>query len=161
MNAIMVHRTSEDRLDAIMAEGLSTDMPTALTDCGHWAQAWYGMNPVFLALPDAPFLAAQPEGGVLLAVDVSRLPLVADLPSLCDAGGRFDEGYLVWRRGHEREELRPFLDAYGSIEIEHLLDPTTDACCAAINVTRTAAALEPIPVDCLSLAPSWRSTAVP
>lgn len=147
-----VHRTSADRLDRILAEGLRTDMPTALTDCGNWAHAFYGLNPVFLAEPDAPFLEAQPDGGVLLEVDATALPLVADLPSLCDLGGRFDEGWLIWRRGCEPKDLAEFLDEYGGIEIEHLVDPRSDACRAAIRATGTTACLGPIAPDRLRVA---------
>ena len=137
----MVHRTAAAKLDRILSEGLKVDMPLALTDCGPWAQIWYEMNPVFLSLPGSRFLDAHGQEGAMLAVMVDGIDLVADLPSLCDMGGKVDDGIIWWKRGREPAELLEFLDEYGGIEIEHLLDAKTDACAAAIQTTRTSAVL--------------------
>jgi len=145
MPAIMIHRTAEDRVDAILREGLRVDMPVNLTDCGTWAHDWYGTNPVFLASPDARFMEALEGEGIPIEVDVVGLQLVADLPSLCDIGGMVDDGWIWWREGREPPDLLPYLDENGGIEIEYLLDPGTDACGAAIRATGTAACLEGIP----------------
>jgi hypothetical protein len=79
-----------------------------------------------------------------IAVDARGLALVADLPSLCDTGGHVDEGVMWWKEGREPAGLLPYLDADGGIEIEYLVDPTADACRAAIGVTLTAACLSGI-----------------
>jgi len=151
MSRLMIHRTQPDRVESILREGLRADMPVNLTDCGDWAQLWYEANPVFLAMPDAPFIAALDGAGVEIQVDATWLPLVADLPSLCDIGGRVEDGLIWWKAGREPPALLPYLDEHGGIEIEHLIDPGTDACRAAIEATGTAACLEDIPPDRISM----------
>ena len=143
----MIHRTRPELVDSILREGLRTDMPVNLTDCGDWATVWYETNPVFLARPDAAFMEAIAEAGAVIEVDVGGLDLVADLPSLCDIGGKVDEGIIWWKAGREPPELSPYLDEHGGIEIEHLLDPRTDVCRGAIAATGTAACLADVPPD--------------
>jgi hypothetical protein len=67
MRRTMIHRTTAERAERILQDGLRVGMPLNLTDCGTWAHVWYGTNPVFLAMPDAPFLDAVPDDGADIA----------------------------------------------------------------------------------------------
>ena len=89
-----------------------------------------------------------------MVIDPSEVTITdeADLPSLCDIGGRADDGVIWWRAGREPRELSPYLDEHGGIEIEHLLYPRTDACRAAIEATGTAACCEDIAPERLRIA---------
>ena len=147
----MIHRTSSERINQILRNGLMTDMGLNMTDCGVWSHVWYGKNPIFLANPNARFLEDMPGGEFEVIVDVTGLDLVADLPSLCDIGGHVDDGIIWWKEGREPPELLPFLDEDGGIEIEYLIDSGTDVCRAAIAVTRTAACLSHIPPDRITM----------
>jgi hypothetical protein len=145
----MIHLTPADRLDSILSLGLLTGREPELTSDAVWTIPYYGTNPVFLAEPGAAIVVAMREdadkGYVTVEVDVSGLELVADLASLADHGGRHDEdGYLYWPPRRIPDAMRPYLDHDGAIEIEHLLDPATDACRAAIRLTGTAACMEPV-----------------
>jgi hypothetical protein len=144
---LMLHRTSADRLPSILEGGLCLDMPVNMTEAGTWSHLWYDGNPVFLAMPDAPFLVSTTfdNADVELSVDVDELILVADLPSLCDTGAYVDDGIMWWKCGSEPAGLMPYLDEEGSIEIEYLLDPDSEACQAAMEITKTAACLSVIP----------------
>lgn len=151
----MIHLTKPERVDAILEQGLRTGLTPELTDDAIWTVDWYGTNPVFLGEPSAEMLVAMLEndpGLAIIDVDVSGLELVADLACLVDAGGRYDpDGYIYFTPSRIPEGMRPYLDRDGAIEIEHLLDPTTDACKAAIALTGTAACLEDIPRERVSL----------
>lgn len=151
----MIHMTSPDRVEAILAEGLRTGREPELTSDAVWTLGYYGTNPVFLATETSDFIAAVRErdwsGHATLEVDATELELVADLACLIDAGARHDEdGYLFWPTTRIPETMRPFVDHDGAIEIEFLLDPATDACKAAIRLTGTAASLADIPAERLS-----------
>jgi hypothetical protein len=151
----MIHLTDARNVDAILSEGLRTDMPKALTGDIDWIETCYQMRPIFLAMEDgARFIdASLGEDPALATIEVmgDNLSLVADLPSLIDLGGRYDEGYIIWKQGRAPQELRRFLDESGSLEVEYLLDADTDVCRAAIMLTGTAACLENIPPTRLSV----------
>lgn len=154
----MIHLTDPDRVEAILAEGLRTAREPELTSDAAWTLGYYGVNPVFLAHETSGFIAAVRErdwaGHSTIEVDVAGLELVADLACLIDAGARHDEdGYLFWPPSRLPEAMRPYVDPDGAIEIEFLLDPTTDACKAAIGLTGTAACLADIPPERLSSPP--------
>lgn len=153
----LVHATKAERVEAILREGLRTGMAPELTLDAPWTLDWYEANPIFVAFADSPFMehlaAAHAERRALVEVDAHGLDLVADLAALVDTGARVGEGYLDWPRGRAPEALRPFMDEAGGIEIEHLIDPRTDACAAAIRVTRTAALLADVPPERLSRLP--------
>jgi hypothetical protein len=122
-------------------------MPASLTIDISWTSPWYETGPVFVGFEDADYIKAAIEDDpnlVRLSVDIEGLDLVADLASLVDKGAYVEEGVLWWKLGREPALLLPFLDEDGAIEIEHLLDPTSDACKAAIAATRTAACLSSI-----------------
>ncbi|MNL80169.1 hypothetical protein D3C87_2069490 [compost metagenome] len=58
---------------------------------------------------------------------------------------------LYLKRTQALEPLLPYADEDGWIEIEYLVDPTSDAAAAAIKVTGTAACVSPIAPDRICL----------
>lgn len=154
----MIHLTPPDRVASILSEGLQTGREPELTTDAIWTVGYYGTNPVFLAREDSDLVEFLIDGPwrehAILDVDVEGLQLVADLASLIDRGARHDEdGYLFWTPSKLPEQMRPYVDQDGALEIEFLLDPETDACKAAIRLTGTAASLSPIPTSRLALRP--------
>ena len=84
------------------------------------------------------------ENAVLFEVDVTGMPLVADLQMLIDKGAMVDQDLemLWWEEDEEPETLKEFSED-GAIEISRLLnDP--DVIDAAIRTTKTAAIMEDV-----------------
>lgn len=134
----LYHVTRRDRLEAVLTEGLRLGSERHLTVAGTWANEIYGEQPVFLS--KQPWLA--PDGdNVLIAVDASGLVLVADLPSLVDAGAYLDEDGqgLWWEEGATSDELIPFEDPTSAVVSYAAL--LGEAATQAIAVTDSAACL--------------------
>jgi hypothetical protein len=147
----MIHLCRTDKVDAILKDGLRTGMPPDLTLDAEWALAWYETNPVFLADEDSDFVLAMTTYGAFrdaetIDVDTAGLALVADLASLVDKGGRYSsaDGTMSWRKGRAPEGIADVLDRRGAVRIRRLLNPSSEACKAAITLTRTAACVADI-----------------
>jgi hypothetical protein len=140
----MIHVTPSRLVPCILEEGIRCGMAQSLTIDIAWTMPWYETPPVFLGKPDSRFIESileTEDDYKILEVDIDGLDLVADLASLVDIGAYVDNGLLWWKHGREPEILLPYLDEDGGIEIEFLIDPSTDACKAAIEATGTAAYL--------------------
>lgn len=154
----MIHLTTPGNAEIILTQGLKTDMPRLLGIPHPWVQDWYGTTPIYLAWPDAPFLTAIRENfhqpTVTLEVDTAGFDMLADLESLMDTGARYgiDQGFMFWPAGRHPPLLAPFMDASGAIEISSLIDPSTDACKAAVFTTLTTAITTFIPPERIRLA---------
>ncbi len=149
----MVHVTPCSRVGDILVGGLLPGQDAVLTEGGHWAREWYGDSPVYLAVPGSPYVdavLAECPGSVVLDVDVEGLDLVADLPSLVDIGARIDGDLLWWEAGREPDALAPYLDD-GEVAIEDMLDPSSEACRAAILATGSAASVHPVPAGMVAV----------
>lgn len=135
------HVTRRDRLAAVLEEGLRLGSERHLTVAGTWANEVYGEQPVFLSRQ--PWLAAVGDN-VLLAVDAAGLVLVADLPSLVDAGAYLDEDGqgLWWEEGTTPDELIPFEEPTSAVVSYAAL--LGEAAPQAIAVTGSAACLASI-----------------
>jgi hypothetical protein len=83
-----------------------------------------------------------------LQVNVSGLPLVADIPSLADRGAYYDdaEPSMYWREGKEPAELSRWIDEEGQIYFEDIITPGPMAD-AIIAFTGTAAVIQDIPTN--------------
>lgn len=145
----MYHLTRRDRLSAIQREGLRPGRPALfsnLTSMMYMHEPAYGgTRPVYLS--HTPWVGAAefervaecgaPEDFVLLRIDTTGLPLVADIPSLADVGAYIEEDHLWFEHPGP---LTAFEDADGQISYHRLLgEPTLIA--AAIKLTETAACL--------------------
>lgn len=153
----MLHFTRPDNVSGILECGLSTDMEPDGAKGLDWVQAFYETSPFYLTTEGSDFTQVYGEAGwseyACIEVDTTGLPLVADIPSLVDKGARYDTGLLYVKRSEALAPLVAFADEYGWIEIEHLVDPRSDAAAAAIRITGTAACLSPIAPDRIGLRP--------
>lgn len=149
------HFTHPDNVTSIIETGIGIGREPNGSKGLEWVLAFYEESPVYLTLEASDFIEAYSAsdwaGYACFEVDVSGLPLVADIPSLVDKGARYDSGMLYLKRTQALEPLLPYADEDGWIEIEHLVDPTTDAAAAAIRVTGTAACVTPIAPDRICL----------
>lgn len=152
---MFLHYTHPDNVDSILRNGLTVDNATGAGRGLEWVLAYYETNPVYLTLGHSEFIEAYLETEwadySCFEVDTAGVPLVADIPSLIDKGAKHDSGWLFVKKRAALEPLLPFADCHGSLEIEHLLEPETHACSAAIAITRTAACLSPIEPHRLNL----------
>jgi hypothetical protein len=145
---IWYHLTTPDRAELIEKEGLKINQESCLTtETGKWAKEYYGICPIYLSLE--PYVEREElpewlENAVLFEVDVTGMPLVADLQMLIDKGAMVDQDLemLWWEEDEEPETLKEFSED-GAIEISRLLnDP--DVIDAAIRTTKTAAIMEDV-----------------
>jgi len=160
----MYHITPVKNLAQVLSEGLKIDSPFHLTEGGEWAADYYGLaydreylNPVYLSknpwIDSAQTIAwgdedKEPLEHALLKVNIADLDLVADLPSLIDKGAYSDEGVIWWKRDRDIPELlKDYHDSEYGIDIESLLEPSSDVAEAAIQTTQTAACLQNISPD--------------
>jgi len=141
-NFTMYHRSHSSRAESILRNGLNINSEQNLTEAGEWAVDVYGCNPVYLSANRNAYTFAD---SILVRVDVSDLPLVADLPGLVDKGAYVEDGGLYWERGRSPLKREPFVD------FESLLDPSTWQCAAAKELSRSAASLHNIPDSRITL----------
>lgn len=138
---VWYHRTTQDRLDNILQHGLRVGSEPNLTDGGEWSFQIYGSAPIFLSKSANTFYA--PHAPILLAVEVSDLKLVADLPSLVDHGAYYDESEgVMWWKNSDVE-----------YSFDELLTSNSAACDMAIQLTGTAACFQSIPTSAIRLIP--------
>lgn len=150
------HYTDSRNIASILEAGLAVGCDPVAASVGvEWVLAFYDENPVYLTTVTSPFVAAYTETewaeNPYFEVDVRGLSLVADLPCLVDIGARYADGMMYVGGNSALKELLEFADADGWIEIEHLLDPQTDVARIAIRLTGTAACIDSIPADRLTL----------
>jgi|1_EtaG_2_1085319.scaffolds.fasta_scaffold01437_16 hypothetical protein len=147
----MYHATSPANARDILTNGLEVD---AAGEAGYtqvyaqWADQLYGMRPIFLSTEKGKF------AGIPMLVDVSGIPLVADLAAIADLGDEppsMEDGELIWWDGVGPKELSS-ISSDGAVDIESMLIPGSMEAQLAISVTGTAAVLEDIPPDRIKIA---------
>jgi hypothetical protein len=142
---VAYHSTDPKNVPRIQQDGLLTGQESAHTTGGAWADEHYGTRPIYVSMQKGKY-EGQP-----LAIDVSDLEVVADLPGLVDAGAMIEEEGLYWEEGYEPQGLESLVDEDGMIYFEDLVDPSHPASQFAIELTGTAAVLENIPPDRIQL----------
>jgi len=142
---VAYHSTDPKNVPRIQQDGLLTGQESAHTTGGAWADEHYGTRPIYISMQKGKY-EGQP-----LALDVSGLEVVADLPGLVDAGAMIEEEGLYWDLGEEPQGLEGLVDDDGMIYFEDLVDPSHPASQFAIELTGTAAVLENIPPDRIQL----------
>lgn len=136
---IVYHTTSISRVESIMKNGLIVNSnPNYSTGSLAYMSEIYGMVPIFVSTIKAPY--ADDEGVVILEINASGLELVADVPSLVDHGAHIDPDG-IWFSG--RNIIDPISDP-DLITFDELFDPYSEYCERAIEITGTAAILENI-----------------
>jgi len=167
-----LHATRPGNVEKILAEGMTGYPEDAEFGYEHMRDEIdmiYGTMPIFVAKNvGLPYIQKMysgkiddidqilyPEGDfVLLQVDVSGLPVVADLMSL-DGNYEEENAAITWDDvNHIPTELYQFVvideDEWGLmyyIPIEPLITPNSPEAQAAIESTGTAAVLQDIPPD--------------
>jgi 8-oxo-dGTP pyrophosphatase MutT (NUDIX family) len=144
---IMYHSTDKKNKKNILENGLMVNNSGGFTIGGSWAHEVYGGNPIFLSDEKERY---SEEDSVTFAVDVTGLNLLADLPTLIDFGANLEEDYTMWwSDGESPRNFEMFLDD-GAISAYDIIG-SDDFNKAAIKVTRTAAVMENIPAQRISL----------
>lgn len=145
---MFIHFTHPKNADSILEHGIRSDMAGVGGESVEWVLPFYDVDPVYLTTDDSAFIRTYGDGPwsgyEAFEVDVGGLPLAADIASLVDKGAQYGEGMLYIGRHDALSPLVPFADEYGWIEIEHLVDPESDAAQISIQITGTAACLAPI-----------------
>lgn len=143
---LMYHSTAPKNIGAIKSSGLRVGSESVHTMGGAWADEYYGVRPIYLSINRGTY-AGQP-----LAVDVTGLELVADLPGLIDTGAYQAEDGMYWDEGAEPPEMLDFIDENGIIYYDDLLTPGSPIVQAAIELTGTAAVLKNISPERMQIA---------
>ncbi|MCK9435203.1 MAG: hypothetical protein M0R32_10410 [Candidatus Cloacimonetes bacterium] len=139
---IMYHNTSAENDFLIARGGLKINQEWGKTiGAQSDIEKIYGMRPVFLSLTPERFKGSR---DITLAIEVSGLELVADIPSLYDKGGYYDDNGMWWEEEGVPLPLLDYVDEDGYIPYDFMLDPNAPVCKACIALTGTAACLESI-----------------
>lgn len=140
---VLYHTTSTERLESILKHGLMINSKSNYSMASlHHMEEIYGMIPIFVSL--SPYMyGINNEDTVTLKIDGKSLTLVSDIPSLIDKGAYLDEEMQgIWfKRG--RNIIDPIADPE-IIYFDDLLDPYNEYCKRSIEITKTAAVLNDI-----------------
>ena len=146
-SSIWYHTTYPENVESILANGLkinSTVKGKSRASLEWMPEAYGGIVPIFLSKDSGRY-----THGVILSVDVSGLPLVADIPGLVDFGGELTDHSIYFDEESTPEEFWELVDPdtdesiNGEAEFELLREPNAISA-AAIEVTGTCAVMEDI-----------------
>jgi len=149
------HSTSANNVEAVLSQGLKINQPWGKSEGAKAIiEDIYGLKPIFISFfPDY----LKKGSDVTFIIDVSGLPLVADAPSIYDNGAFYGEQGM-WFEGNEPSELKDVIDKYGEIFYKDMLSPEHPVCQACIRLTNTAAIMQNIEPERISLQPATQST---
>jgi hypothetical protein len=144
------HTTSPENVESIMANGLKINSAKGKSrgSLDWMKEAYGGVIPIFLSKESGRY-----HNGVILKVDVSGLPLVADMPGLVDFGGHVTEHSIYFDEEETPEEFWDLADPEtgesinGELEFDVLREPNNPITDAAIAVVGTCAVMEDISPD--------------
>lgn len=143
---IWYHTTSPASIDSIMKYGLKVNSPfNKSLSSQSFVKEIYGLNPIYVSKEEGRY-----KNGVILAVDVSGLPLTTDIPTLIsDYYAQLGESldHIWFEEDYTPFELFDFVDRNGAIYFEDLLDPNSPITKAMIDLTGTAAIMQDISPD--------------
>lgn len=167
--SVMYHTTEDTDVESILERGLDPRLKTSTgftSDYGITAMRRYYDHPVV-------FLGMRPwySGGssVTLKVDVSGIPLAADIPSLAEEIGlsygeiilsRVEDGVETYRTKNQEafKKMEPFAELYGGelrLPYGSLAKAGSSAAKAAIALTQTAAVYKVISPSRISVEGTW------
>jgi len=141
---IMYHNTPANLIPQILQQGLKINSPYVKSQASQWfIPEAYETRPIFLSLTPNLF---KEEGDVTLSVDITGLPLVADIPSLTHYGAHYSDAKEgIWfEEGKTPAALQEY-DYDGTLYYEDLLDPNFSLAQTCIQLTKSAACLQDIP----------------
>jgi hypothetical protein len=139
------HSTKPKNLESILKNGLMINSPANYSKASlEYMKNVYGVIPIFIAKSPEPY-----DGdleAVILAIDVSGLDLVSDIPTLISHHGAYIEGGSIW---FEEGDLKApsWADDEDEILFDDLLDPNSYYCKSSIETTGTAAVISNISTD--------------
>lgn len=142
---IWYHSTDPKNLKSILKDGLKINSSANYSKASlEYMKNVYGVIPIFIAKSPEPY-----DGdleAVVLAVDISGLDLVSDIPTLISHYGAYIEESSIW---FEEGDLRApsWADEEDEILFDDLLDPSSDYCKSSIETTGTAAVMSNIPPE--------------
>jgi len=145
-NNIWYHTTSPASVDSIMKHGLKVDSAfNKSLSSQFYVKEIYGVNPIYVSKEEGKY-----KNGIILAVDVSGLSLVTDIPTLISGynaqlGESMD--HIWFEEDYTPFELFDFVDRDGAIYFHDLLNPDSHITKAMIDLTRTAAVIQNISAD--------------
>ena len=142
-NNIWYHTTSPASVDSIMKHGLKVDSQFNKSQSSQsYIKNIYGLNPIYVSKEQGKY-----KNGIVLAVDVSNLPLVTDIPSLIsDYNAQLGESldYIWFEEDYTPFEMFDYIDGNGALYFEDLLDANSPVTKAMIDLTGTAAIMQSI-----------------
>ena len=165
MKRVMYHTTTASNAKSILREGLKPQSRGGYTTAyGDAAMlSYYPRRPAFLGAK--PWATSGPSDTVL-EVDVTDIPLAADIPTVAEDVGLYYGGLVLREFDGHRETYRTrskkalqLLEPYASrtvgdagnyedqIHMEDLATPGSPVAEAAIELTGTAAVYDPIPPE--------------
>ena len=143
------HNTSRENGFLIERLGLRINQDWGKTmDAQTDIERIYGMRPVFLATSPDRF---KGKGDVTIEVDAAGLDLVADIPSLYDKGGYYDDKGMWWDEDGVPLQLIDYVDEDGFISYDDMMETGTPLVKALIALTGTAACLQTVTPDRLKV----------
>lgn len=153
------HLTRRDRLDAIMRQGLRLNSARVLTDfpSPELVRNMYGCIPLFVS--ERPWLEPEqfglladrgdPADFVLLRIDISGLPLAADIPMLSGKGAYLEDDHLWFKE--DDHPLSAWVDPVSQAISYRRLVSDPDLIAAANRWTGTMAVLSSIEAERIQL----------
>jgi hypothetical protein len=143
------HSTDPKNLESILKNGLKINSPANYSKAFlEYMKNVYGMIPIFIAKSPEPY-----DGdlkAVVLAIDVSGLDLVSDIPTLISHYGAYIEEDGIWFK--EGDLKAPsWANEEDEILFDDLLDHSSDYCKSSIETTGTAAVISNVPPESIRI----------
>ena len=142
-NNIWYHTTTKRNAQSILKHGLKVNSTPNYSEASlEYMKTIYGVVPIFLAKSSRPY--DNDSSVVVLAVGITGLELVADIPTLASNFGAYiDENFGIWFKEGDNRYTDNEEDK--EISFEDLLNPDSAYCQEAIEKTGTAAVVQDIP----------------
>lgn len=142
---IWYHTTTRENLQSILKNGLKINS-AANYSIGSldYMKDVYGMVPIFVAKSPEPY--DNDLDGIVLAVNISGLKLVSDIPTLLSHYGAYlDENGIWFEEGDPKAPS--WTQGEDLIFFDDLLNPDSVYCSDSIATTGTAAIMQDISPD--------------
>jgi hypothetical protein len=138
------HTTSPIAINDIEKNGLKINSKFNKSQASQfYVNEIYGMNPIYISKEQGKY-----KNGVVLAIDVTGIELVVDIPTLIsDYGAMLGEDLThVWfEEDYTPFEMFDWVDGNGALYFKDLLNPNSAVAKAMIELTGTAVVMQNIP----------------